>query len=255
MQKDQTQDGLAVCYVSLPQVTGDLLNSLLHSLPDDEQEHAAQLRRPEDQLAFAAGRTLVRRMLSVYAVPPATGWRFERTRFGKPTLARSSGEPDLRFNLSHTQGMVVAVTAVARDVGVDAAFLNERVDLQGIADMYFSNEEAHLLRKQAADQQRETFFALWTLKEAYLKARGEGLSQSRAACAFTLEPLSMQLPKQAATRVEDWFLWRARLLPLHCVAVAAQTKPGECLRCRPLCVLLDDLLDREARRSEATPRE
>lgn len=238
----QSHTELTVCYVPLEDITTDVVSCLVSRLTRDERHEAQRKLRSEDQLAFAAGRVLVRHMLSTYASAPPGGWRFQRSSSGKPALVPSLELPDLRFNLSHTRGLVAAVVAVGREVGIDAELADERVDYVGIARAYFSPSEVQMIESRSGAGQLETFFALWTIKEAYLKAQGEGLLGSLSQCAIRLEPLSMSLQSHPESPLQDWHLWRDRPTHSHFVAVAAEQEPGESLYCRPTWIHIHDLL-------------
>src|SRR6185436_18685723 len=85
-------------------------------------------------------------------------------------------EPRLHFNLTNTRGLVACAVSVAHaEVGVDAEALDRSGETVAIADRYFSTEEVRALRALPESAQRQRFFAYWTLKESYIKARGLGL--------------------------------------------------------------------------------
>jgi 4'-phosphopantetheinyl transferase len=90
---------------------------------------------------------------------------------GKPYLAEPSGL-DLRFNLSHTDGLALVALARGREVGVDVEAARSGRRAQGIADRWFTEAEAEQIRT-AADPDA-AFYRLWARKEAYLKATAEG---------------------------------------------------------------------------------
>ena len=100
--------------------------------------------------------------------------RFSQTALGKPRLA---AEPSpLCFNVSHSHGMALFALTGCCEIGVDVERVRPFSDEMGLADRFFTPCEAAALRALDAGGRRETFFRLWTRKEAYLKAHGLGLS-------------------------------------------------------------------------------
>jgi 4'-phosphopantetheinyl transferase len=147
-------------------------------LSGDERARYANFVFPRDRRDFAAAHALVRRRLSDYEALPPEAWTFERTAHGKPALpVAQAGEPPLAFNLSHTRGLVACAVGRLADVGVDVEAVDRMADRQEVADRFFTREEIALLESVRGDQAAVRFTELWTLKEAYLKAVGVGLSR------------------------------------------------------------------------------
>ncbi|HEX9921799.1 MAG TPA: 4'-phosphopantetheinyl transferase superfamily protein, partial [Anaerolineae bacterium] len=97
---------------------------------------------------------------------------------GKPSLATSSqhDQPDLRFNLSHSHELALYAVTYGRDVGVDLEHVSRKIEAMQIADRFFSPSEVSVLRSLPGHLQRDAFFNCWTRKEAFIKAKGDGLS-------------------------------------------------------------------------------
>lgn len=96
-------------------------------------------------------------------------------KFGKPALASEPGPAPLCFNLSHSGDVVVYGITRSRSVGVDVEFIRPNIEIMNLAESQFSFEEIKELRETPPSAQVDAFFRGWTRKEAYLKARGEGL--------------------------------------------------------------------------------
>ncbi|MDP6945214.1 MAG: 4'-phosphopantetheinyl transferase superfamily protein, partial [Myxococcota bacterium] len=109
------------------------------------------------------------------AIGPA-GWRFVVGDHGCPSIAPEQNHGDLRFNLSHTMGLIVCAVTRGRDIGVDVEYEPRKSQTTKIADRFFAPPEVAALHRLPEAQQRERFFAYWTLKEAYIKGRGMGLA-------------------------------------------------------------------------------
>lgn len=155
--------------------SNDTREKLVASLSSDERLRAASFRFVRDRNRFIAARGVLRHILSRhYLDRDPRDLSFSRGEFGKLSLAPGYKSADLHFNLSHSEGIALFVFARGREVGVDL----ERVrSLAGdsLASHFFSLNETSTLQKLPSRQRLEAFYRLWTSKEAYLKARGQGL--------------------------------------------------------------------------------
>jgi 4'-phosphopantetheinyl transferase len=185
-------------------------------LDDEELRRAQSFQFLSDRRAFVAAHALLRWSLSAFLGGEATAWRFEVTSFGKPFLVGSAA--DLRFNLSHCRSRVAIVLAYATDVGVDVEADERAVKLDfGIAEAYFSRQEAAALRAIADEKLRHLqFLRLWTMKEACVKAIGLGLSLRLDAFSIDTSRLIVRsaLPACRQLGIAHW------RLPGHQLAAA-----------------------------------
>jgi 4'-phosphopantetheinyl transferase len=157
-------------------------------LSKDEEERMARLVFERDRRRFLLTRALVRTMLSRYASVRPAGWSFVANVHGRPEiLDRPKGVPDLRFNISHTEGLIACAVTIGREVGVDVEHIGRRLT-HDIAGRFFAPREVNDLKALPDAQQHMVFFDYWTLKEAYIKARGFGLALPLADFAFKLSP-------------------------------------------------------------------
>jgi 4'-phosphopantetheinyl transferase len=152
-------------------------------LSEDERHRAVGFHFERDTIHFVAAHALVRRALSTFVPMSPDTWRFTTNAFGRPEVAGTGPEPHLRFNLTHTHGLVACVVSLGRDVGVDAEALDGRPSLDIASDVLTATELA-VLEKLPASERPARFLEYWTLKEAYVKARGLGLSIPLHAFAF-----------------------------------------------------------------------
>jgi 4'-phosphopantetheinyl transferase len=152
------------------------LESLRTTLSSDEQARAAKFHFPKDQQHFVAARGTLRAILARYLDRDPANLEFCHGPYGKPELAPGGDADGLRFNLSHSQGL--AIYAIARDheVGVDLEKVRAYPDWEQIASRLFALREVEALRLVPASSRDEAFLTCWTRKEAFVKARGEGLS-------------------------------------------------------------------------------
>lgn len=161
-------------------------------LSPDELVRYDRFKFDRDRLTFLMTHALGRSVLSRYVQIPPKEWRFSKGQFGRPEIATPALDRALRFNLSRTRGMVVCAVAWEsdsgnRELGVDVENL-ERPNLGlDLISRYFAPPEIAELTRLPMEHQRRRFFDYWTLKEAYLKARGWGLSAPLDKFWFTLE--------------------------------------------------------------------
>ncbi|HWA99115.1 MAG TPA: 4'-phosphopantetheinyl transferase superfamily protein, partial [Pirellulales bacterium] len=165
------------CVEDGPQITDSLLARYERLLNDDERSRYERYRADRAKRQFLIGRALVRTTLSRYepSVSPEQWW-FEANEYGRPEIAPGLIATALRFNLSHTDGFAACAVAWENDIGVDVEFVARRTGGVHLARRFFSASEVDDLLRLPAEQQRDAFFDYWTLKEAYIKARGMGLA-------------------------------------------------------------------------------
>lgn len=154
----------------------------------DEHGRMARFVFEKDRRAFLLTRALVRTSLSRYASIAPADWRFIANAHGRPEiLDRPGGVPDLRFNISHTDGLIACAITIGREVGVDVEHIGRQLH-HDVASRYFAPSEVTDLRQLPDAEQRLVFFDYWTLKESYIKARGFGLALPLGDFAFKLHP-------------------------------------------------------------------
>ncbi len=184
---------------------------LFEQLDPEEQARAERFKFPAPRNQYVISRALLRRALATYLKIEAHEVRFRATANGKPELSESS---DLRFNLSHTQGVTVFAITRRRQVGIDVERIRQDTNVMELAERFFSAPEVEWLRSQAASEHLSSFFTCWTAKEAYIKAQGEGLSLPLDS--FGVLPIpgttGLQLKVYADPKEsERWSMWRLDL--------------------------------------------
>lgn len=143
-------------------------------LAEDETARATRFRVSTDRDRFIVAHALLRRVLARYLETDAARLLFGQADFGKPFLINY---PELCFSLSHS-GEFALVALARREVGVDIERVDRQIEIDGVAASAFSVLELAELRTMVPAERRAAFFRLWTRKEAYVKARGEGLRRS-----------------------------------------------------------------------------
>jgi 4'-phosphopantetheinyl transferase len=180
-------------------------------LDASEEEQAGRFRFSRGRLHYRLTRTLVRRLLSYYfpVVDPAA-WRFTRNDFGKPRIA----EPDLPvpcfFNLSHSGDRIVLAVCGNPAIGVDVEKIDRDRNVLTIARRFFPAVEVQKLEDLTPEARLMRFYQLWTLKEAYSKACGEGLVSSLGQlelCFREAGKIGVKLNPGTAQQAAAWKLW------------------------------------------------
>jgi 4'-phosphopantetheinyl transferase len=127
-------------------------------------------------------------ILSRYLDVEARLLRFRYGLRGKPAIAEEFGADWLRFNLSHSQEVALYAVAREREVGIDVEYVRPDATDEQIAERFFSPRELAKLQALPVDIRAAALFAAWTRKEAYLKAKGEGLSLALNQFEVSLAP-------------------------------------------------------------------
>ena len=155
--------------------TPSQVQSFLHNLAADEQARAEQFYFERDREHFIVARGVLRAILGGYLNRAPECLSFCYSSHGKPSLAGDSDGDTIRFNVSHSHGVALYAVTRGREVGIDLERIRFDLAVAEIAERFFSPREVATLLELSTEAQREAFFRCWTRKEAYIKARGEGL--------------------------------------------------------------------------------
>jgi 4'-phosphopantetheinyl transferase len=203
-------------------------------LSADERARMQRFHFERDRQIYLVAHALVRTALSRYATCAPAAWAFTANEYGRPEIAPGTCARPLRFNLSHTRGLVAVAIALERDLGVDVEHLYPRSFDLDVAEHFFAPTEVAALAAQPADARRDRFFAYWTLKESYIKARGMGLALPLDQFAFGLDhglDHGDEITVTVDPRLEDdgrgWWFHQRLVTPEHRLAVALRREPGE----------------------------
>jgi 4'-phosphopantetheinyl transferase len=152
------------------------VRSLWHTLTVDERQRAERYVFQQDRTHFVVARGLLRVLLGRYLRQDPQHLRFTYGPHGKPALATDPGGATLHFNVSHSHGLALYALTHGREVGVDVERIRPEVVQEKVAEHFFSPREVTVLRALPTPLQATAFFACWTRKEAYIKAKGDGLA-------------------------------------------------------------------------------
>ncbi len=173
-----------------------------------ERDRAARFRFHKDQQHFIVARGILRQLLGRYLNRPPAELKFSYSMYGKPALdSASPDEPTLQFNLAHSHTLALYAFTYGRQVGIDLEYARTDFASAEIAERFFSAREVAMLRALDPELQSAAFFNCWTRKEAYIKARGEGLSHPLNSFAVSLRPGEPAALLSVDDNVEELARW------------------------------------------------
>jgi 4'-phosphopantetheinyl transferase len=166
----------------------------------------------------------MRTVVATYTGEDPQAVKFERNRYGKPALLAPARLP-LEFNLSNTRGMVVCAASLQYAVGIDVEPSARNADHLGLARHYFAAAEVAALERLPPHRRPRAFIEFWTLKEAFIKARGMGLSLPLDSFAFSLTPdraARISFPGVASASPRDWQFAQLQFGSQYQIALAVE---------------------------------
>jgi 4'-phosphopantetheinyl transferase len=222
-------DQLHQSEVHLWSVSFDTLSEKLghfqSTLSADEKERADRFLKIEDRALYTITRGALRSLLGAYLAIEPREVEFAYNTLGKPSLVGMGAQAALNFSVSHSGAQALLGFARGRRIGVDLERVSADTDVLELAERYFSSNEFETLRSLTTEMQHEAFYCGWTRKEAYLKARGEGIF-------FGLERVEVSLVRGERAIIkkvsddpnasENWILEHFLPAPNYIGAVAAE---------------------------------
>jgi 4'-phosphopantetheinyl transferase len=160
------------------------LETLREVLDAEERERAARFHFERDRERYIVARGVLRRLLSAYL--GTSQFALTTNKFGKPFL--QPPHDALHFNVSHSRDLALFGFTRVSEIGVDVETIRPDFTTQEIANRFFAPDEAATLAQLRESERAGAFFNCWTRKEAYIKARGVGLSLGLSTFAVTLKP-------------------------------------------------------------------
>lgn len=211
-----------------PHSTTELLY-LRDLLSCDEQRRLEQFLVEAPRQQYLIARATLRMTLSKYSNVAPRAWRFATNRYGRPRIDAPLLTDQLYFNVSHCDGLIAIAVARTADIGIDVENVARRLDTDLLAPAVFTETECAALAAAPNEDRRKLFFALWTLKEAYIKARGMGLSIDLAGFEFKIaEPHPLvRFNFRCPDVSEKWRFWHYFLDSKFSLALAAPQSTRE----------------------------
>src|SRR5215831_1714939 len=149
---------------------------LLPILDEKERARAAKFSFERDRMRFIQAHGVVRRILASYADADAAILTFARNRYGKPYLVPRPNDPNIQFSVSHSGDCCLLAVRLDHAIGIDVEQARDLPETVDIAQRYFTPTESRVLAALQGAARTDAFFALWTHKEATIKALGLGLA-------------------------------------------------------------------------------
>jgi 4'-phosphopantetheinyl transferase len=195
------------------------------TLSDDEKERAMRFRFVEHRRRFMVARGGLREILGRYLNLAPQDVRFEYDAKGKPSLCSSFGESSLQFNVSHSQELALYGFVKSQRIGVDLEYVRTVKDLEHLAQRFFCPSEVAILKTLPSSEKEKAFFGMWTAKEAYLKAIGEGIGGGLDQVEVAIASGKVQVLKSIAGDkqvVNQWRLWSFFPKPDYVATIAVE---------------------------------
>ena len=201
---------------------GDLA-SRLAILSADEQKRAGQFKLNPPRAQFIMTRSTLRVLLAKYLHAAPNELAFQSSEHGKPSLWHPPA--GLEFNVSHSHELALFAFCMSKPVGIDVEWLGRKVAHAEIAKRFFSDLEQAQLNKVPQENRCQAFLECWTRKEAYLKARGFGLSRDPRTFSVSLAsetPAPLYEDRLAPSAARSWKIYPLQLHPDYCGALAVE---------------------------------
>jgi 4'-phosphopantetheinyl transferase len=169
-----------------------------------EHERAARFIFERDRRRYLAAHIALHDILSRYLPIEPVHLSFDLGPNGKPKLHQAPTPSAIEFNLSHSNEMALLAVTHGHEVGVDVEHVREKFEFQEVAERFFTAKEVTAMRGLPSTLQRQAFFKCWTSKEAFLKAKGTGLSGALDEVQISL---GSDEQVRLAANVPDWWLF------------------------------------------------
>ena len=202
-------------------VSEENLQNLISLLSEAEKIKADRFKFPQHQRRYQAVHGILRIILGRYLNLDPTQLNFTQSDRGKPYLTDDCNPLNLQFNLSHSENMAIVGISRDRRIGVDLEKMRSMENAEQLAQRFFCASEYYLLTQAIPEERDQLFFQLWTAKEAYLKATGEGIGGGLNQVKIALNPLRfINLP--------NWYLQSFEFNPddelNYWAAIAVETR-------------------------------
>lgn len=201
----------------------ELIETYQSWLDEQERSRYKRFHLPKHRHEYLVAHALLRSSLSRYGNCLPQDWQFSRNAYGRPEIRAGCGLPTLRFNLSHTEGLVACAITPTADIGIDVERVTRAGDWSAVANVSLSDRELTDLTKLSGPEWNHHFFRLWTLKEAYIKAQGKGLSMELSHITFRLHSQPELIYFDIANQKEQLKIWQfasGKPTLTHCMALA-----------------------------------
>ena len=213
----------------------DRLEMLERTLSPDEVKRVNRFRFHQHRRRYIVGRGTARVLIGRYLKKNPEDIVISYSEYNKPFLPNKN----IRFNLSHSQEMVLFAFCPTADIGIDLERIRDIEDAEGIAARFFAATEFARFETVPVEERNEAFFNCWTRKEAFIKAVGEGLSYPLANFDVSFLPgeqVKINTIRLSAEEADQWSLYSLAPMPGYVGALAVKSKDWQ-LICRQYSTL------------------
>jgi len=206
-------------------LTENQIANFSNFLSPEELARAQTVQRKKNN--FLATRTLLRKVLAFYTGLPSGSLEFARREQGKPYLTNAPSP--IYFNLSHSSNFAALAVSAQAEIGIDIETIRPR-NFLAIAERYYHADELKQLLETAEAEQEQLFFKLWTLKEAFFKATGGGISSGLDKAIFDTKSknITAHFAAELGEHETAWQFHQKLITPTTLVALALQAT--ECIQ-------------------------
>jgi 4'-phosphopantetheinyl transferase len=155
------------------------INKLNKILSENERKRAERFLFKHHKMRFIASHGFLRNILSKYLNIKPSLIRFNYSKKGKPrvsSIMNNANNTKIAFNMSHSENMALFGITKCSSVGIDIEYIRPIIDIDSLIKRFFTQNEYILINSLKKDEKLKKFFDIWTLKESYLKATGEGIA-------------------------------------------------------------------------------
>jgi 4'-phosphopantetheinyl transferase len=184
-----------------------LLSAYWELLTREEQQRQQSFYFEKDRHLYLVSHALVRTILSNYTGIDPKKINLIKNNFGRPELDSRDSSFPLRFNLSHTDGLIACAVILKGEIGVDVEKIKYGEKYMELANSYFSDQEKYDLDMTPMDEKKNRFVEYWTLKESYTKAKGMGLYIPLEKISFNIsesEPINVTFDPELNDNPRHW---------------------------------------------------
>ena len=202
------------------------IRSLEEHLCDDEVSRANRYHRPGDRRHYLVAHGVLRELLAGYTGKEPGEITFAQTGVGKPFLSMGRSALPIRFSLAHSGDYAVVAITLSAEIGIDIEKIDPSLRVEGLVERFFSPDEIIELRTIPPAERNSAFFSAWVRKEAYIKARGEGIINRLHQFTVAMSLEGMPLLLSDSLDPSACLLWRVHDLNIAAgYACALATKP------------------------------
>lgn len=216
----------------------NFIQKLRETLSIDEKLRAKQFRFDKDRNHFITARGILRNILGKYLNVEPSRFEFRYGNNGKPALSKTFGNGIIHFNLSHSEGLAIYVFTRDQEIGVDLENIGKLENIEKIVESFFSRREKADFCTLPQSSKNAAFINYWTIKEAYLKAIGTGLSYSMNKFDVSIvpgKPARLLKIDGDSKKASQWSIYMLKPATGYVAAIALWNKGSRIKTLQYLC--------------------